>query len=199
MHKTFLALAVVAVLAAPASSAATLYNLYPNDRLIFSFTFSSVPVCSGTCDTLFPFIQTGPAFAGAPATTALYDGSTLLSSFSTGCCLFAFHTAASAFAIGGVADFTTILNGTIQGRVEYMIFDHFIQDVDLSSAYIILGHGTSNSASDDVRANVVVSIVPVREPALGWLLAGALVILALLKRFQPVLGTIKTDCPAPTK
>ena len=137
----------------PPPASATPITLQPTDILRLEFSTLSSPDCTGPCDTLI-FV---PAFTyptSARITTArLFDSSTLLGTYETdavcltlGACsalVPAFVTSESIYGLNAaVIDFTSILNGTIQGVLDIRFDMPIVFDPDSSSNWFLLTHAT---------------------------------------------------------
>jgi hypothetical protein len=132
-------------------------------------TFGCPPsATASTCDTLIVLVP----FVSAPGnvTADLFNGSTLLGSFSGICCAIAFKSASSVYGSGSVVDFTSIQNGTIDGIVDVSSTQPFTfsTDTDLYPGYsnIYLGNATSAaSTSESSYSATVTGVAVVPEPA----------------------------------
>ena len=167
-------------------------TLVPGD--IAEYTFTTNPItfpCAGGCDTLL-FSPNYSGLTGAPVVTILlYDGSNLLGTFtSAACCSGAFVTAASSYGFGApIVDFTTILNGTIQGRLDLSVSGGSITGIPQPGSLLVLGHSASlGGVSGDSRSATLSSVVTITpEPSTFGMLSVALSGLCLCFRRRPTL------------
>src|SRR5579871_4780348 len=116
-------------------------NLFPGTEVIFNFTVDATHHCEDAqsnvqpCDTLefFPF-QGSPQIGSPTFVAQLFDGTTLLGTYtgSPFVSIFKSPTSALTFANPTVADFTTILNGTINGVLKYELLTGELANVDLT-------------------------------------------------------------------
>lgn len=96
--------------------------LNPGDILRVTFTVTNSDCPGGPCDVIVGFANYDTAFFILPGQAALYDGSTLLGTY-TGNSAPNFRAATSLFGSHNAAtiDFTSITNRTIQGRIDFTI------------------------------------------------------------------------------
>jgi hypothetical protein len=102
---------------------------------------------ASTCDTLLllvPFVSPDPD----NLTTELFNGSTLLDSYSSVCCTIAFRSPSSLFGYGSVVDFTSIQNGSIEGVIDVSSSQPFAISTD-TVATLYLGNATSYCCTSD--------------------------------------------------
>ena len=150
-------------------------TIEPGEFAQYSFV-SNVPAfgCpptfdASTCDTLLvlvPFISPDPA----DVTADLFNGSTLLGSFSGICCSIDFKSSSSAYGLGTVVDFSSIEDGSIDGFVDVSSAVPFTisTDTNLYPGYsnIYVGYATGQfSTSESSNSATVTGINVVPEPA----------------------------------
>jgi hypothetical protein len=182
---------VISFCAAPFASAAILTS---NDILRVRFTTSpgSSPV-PDTMDLHLGIVQVLQAHTSR--TGALFDGNTLLGSGTS--TSFGGHVGALSlqparswrsptslytFENPAVADFTTIQNGTIDGRIDFTI-QTGAMDINLANVRVSMGRATGPSSqllSNPQPVLTSVEIIPIPEPAMGVVALAALP--ALLRR-----------------
>jgi hypothetical protein len=167
--------------------------LNAGDVLIVTFTTS--PGALPVPDTFTLNLGTVQVLAAHTSRTgAMYDGPTLLGTGSTS----SFGGNVGALSLSparswksptslwnfdnpAIADFTTIANGTINGRLEFTIATGAM-DINLANVFIRMGQAfQANAFTNSNPQPVLTSVQIVPEPAMGWaLLGGAL--LALRRR-----------------
>ena len=146
----------------------------------FSFTLSGPPTCpDGTCDTLImtPF-GASSIFQGSPIMhVELFNGNTLLGTFTGVPVVAAFDSSTSLYTFDSppTIDFSSILNGAIQGIVLYQLTGGSITNttLDPASAGFGLGHATDSSGFNKLVPVTVTSETVVPEPSVSaFVLAG---------------------------
>lgn len=185
-YRFHVAQALLAFLAIPGANAALVMN--PGDLVDIRFTLTN-PICpTGPCDTLMTILLADGAFFAVPGAGSLYNGSSLLGS-QPNTSSAVFRSASSAFAgDSAVIDFTTLLDGSINGRLTYgLLSGTYTWTGDSPGAVIFIGHSTPGGGSFFAAQNVVtitsLTLIvggDVPEPAtasLAVLGAGALLIL----------------------
>jgi hypothetical protein len=137
-----------------------------------TFTFTLPQAGGGTANTFLFEALTGTGFVGA--TAELFDGNTLLGTSvnpDTSQMLFVWVSPSSPFTIvpAGVIDFSSFINGTIQGRIVVTTTSHFVIVPPISGLVL----NATNFAGGIVLENATVTLVP--EPSTLLLLGtGAL-------------------------
>ncbi len=185
--RSFLAIALVSIgcLSAHADTVS------PGEIVKFSFTLSGPPTCpSGPCDTfvMSPFGATS-IFVGLPIMhIELFDGNTLLGSYVGVAVVADFVSSTSQFTFGNptVIDFSSFLDGSINGTVYYQLTDGSITNTSLdpANAGFSVGHATSSNGFTGMVPIVVTdeSFVPEPGVAVCVLTGLAAMICAKLRR-----------------
>lgn len=130
---------IVIVLSLAGGVGAHADTISPGEMIQFSFTLSGVPTCSdGPCDTLLMTPFGGSSiFVGSPILNVqLFNGSTLLGSFTGVPVVASFVSASSLYTFDNptVIDFSSILDGSIQGIVDYQLTGASITNTSLDPA-----------------------------------------------------------------
>jgi len=169
MAKSLLLLVLTLAASCSLLSAGTI-TINAGEIVQYTFTtdatsFGCPPAYTPTdCDTLLlevPFTSPLPD----DVTAELFNGSSLLGSFSGGCCLVAFESASSVYGFGSVVDFSSIQSGSFNGVIDLSSSQPFVLPTG-SSATVYLGHATSYFATSDSIYSATLtgeSIVP--EPS----------------------------------
>ena len=175
-------------LSSPLTQAAT---LHPGDLLRLDFTVNTPPICAGgPCDTLWPFVPRTADDLVTDYSATLKDGNIdLATNTSTG--WWYFRSSSSAFALGSVADFKPILDGTMEGEIDFTIAGGQVQGLDLPGAVVYLGHAFTDccfgpNQLTPTLTTALIATAAVPEPG-AWamlILGGALLLAA--QRFRRV-------------
>jgi len=107
---------------------------------------------AASCDTLLllvPFIAPFPD----DVTAELFNGSTLLGSFSGICCSIAFKSSSSAYGSGSIVNFTSIQNGSIDGIIDLSSTQPFTITTDTNlhpdDSYLYIGNATGYGSTSE--------------------------------------------------
>ena len=185
-------LALLAFLPAGASAAV----LLPGEVLIVPFTTDPATFTLTPDVIRLAFNSTGRFDPPAPMsslTSRLFDGDALLGTFhlldtrpvlgeflGIGTSLFSDQSSAPALTRGTSVDFTSVLDGTISGRIELTIPSGSLVIDDLSALDIALWHAFNEDSMSQVPGIIAspAIIVPVPEPGTAAMLALGLVAMA---------------------
>jgi hypothetical protein len=153
-------------------------TLFPDE--IWEIQFSADTIahpCPTNCDVL----ELVPAGPGSPTGVAainasLFNGATLLGTYTnTLCCVPSFKSSSSLwnFASPTVIDFSSLQNGTFNGRIDFSITSGTLNFDPNDTTFFFLGHaGSSNSlSSDPLSRHVISTAILTPEPATVGLLA----------------------------
>ncbi len=137
-------------------------NLTPGDTYQITFTINTLDFpCPDVCDTMLlaPNFDLD-SFSGATLEAQLFDGATLLGTSDPFiCCFIAFESPASAFDFNnaGVADFSSIQDGSIQGMIEIYVTSGSIPDFDPAGGEFFVGSATGGAATSQDSQTLTVT------------------------------------------
>jgi hypothetical protein len=144
-------------------------------RVLFSVDPVDFP-CPGTCDTLALFFgasgTSGDSHGPFRMEAELFDGSNPLGSYGLlVCCGIDFKSSTSTFTFLNppVVDFSTILNGTISGRIDLTVVTGSIFGVDPANFTLFLGHATGGQSVGGNSASLTSSYSTIVTPEPGTL------------------------------
>lgn len=174
----FSVLAVIALIAAtPAAHASTLNT---GDILEIRFTVTAPSCTGGPCDALLLLPFEGGSYFATDVTANLFNGATLLGTYSSAtCCAPSFRSSSSLFTgDAATVDFTSIDAGTINGILDMSIANGYLTWPGAPTPELVLLHGGGIEEGSGLHINSV-SILSAPEPSTGVTILGGVAVLIL--------------------
>jgi len=173
----------------------------PADVLRVAFSLPAPPQCVGGCDViLFGFaLANNPV---GPTSASLFNGSTSLGTFRTdtecqmaGTCAAgvpSFIAQGSVYGLHSpVIDFTSIRNGTINGRLDFSVTTPTDMELGGRDTFVLIGHasqigGTNSGTRATITSEAIIATTP--EPSSVLLLSTGAAMLVVRSRRSAARG-----------
>ena len=193
MKRCSLLLLALVMLAVPVQPAAA-ETIRPGDILRLTFTLPTNLSCIGPCDVLLFSLALANNPSG-PTSASLFDGSTLLGTFTTdadcqfhGTCVAgvpSFVAAGSVYGLNSpIIDFGSIRDGTINGRLDYRLTTSTEFQFNGQDTFVFVGHAaqtrtTNPGARGTITSETLIAAQPTPEPGSLLLVCSGLSAIAL--------------------